>query len=43
MTAPGSYLFMGEEFLEDKKWSDDRNYRDARGLSGFIWWDGIWR
>ena len=26
--------------MEDKRWSDDRNYRDARGFSGFIWWDG---
>jgi 1,4-alpha-glucan branching enzyme len=28
-------LFMGEEFLEDKNWSDDRS------ANGLIWWDGL--
>ena len=36
LTAPGiPALFMGEEFLEDKNWSDDRN------ANGQIWWDGL--
>jgi 1,4-alpha-glucan branching enzyme len=26
---------MGEEFLEDKNWSDDR------GANGLIWWEGL--
>jgi 1,4-alpha-glucan branching enzyme len=34
--APGiPALFMGEEFLEDKNWSDDR------GANGLIWWEGL--
>ena len=34
--APGiPSLFMGEEFLEDKNWSDDRS------ANGLIWWDGL--
>ena len=34
--APGiPSLFMGEEFLEDKNWSDDR------GAGGLIWWEGL--
>jgi 1,4-alpha-glucan branching enzyme len=36
LTAPGiPCLFMGEEFLEDKPWSDDP------GAGGLIWWDGL--
>jgi 1,4-alpha-glucan branching enzyme len=36
LTAPGiPSLFMGEEFLEDKDWSDDR------GANGLIWWEGL--
>jgi 1,4-alpha-glucan branching enzyme len=37
-TAPGiPFLFMGQEFLEDKPWSDDVN-NWSRFL---IWWDGV--
>jgi 1,4-alpha-glucan branching enzyme len=37
LTGPGvPMLFMGEEFLEDKFWSDSV---DAPNL--FIWWDGL--
>lgn len=37
LTAPGvPMLFMGEEFLEDKLWSDDPNADDL-----LIWWDGL--
>ncbi len=36
LTAPGiPALFMGEEILEDKTWSDDR------GANGLIWWEGL--
>jgi len=28
-------LFMGDGFLEDKNWSDDR------GANGLIWWEGL--
>jgi 1,4-alpha-glucan branching enzyme len=36
MTAPGvPMLFMGEEFLEDKLWSDSPDRTDR-----MIWWDG---
>jgi len=36
MTAPGiPMIFMGEEFLEDKPWSDDA------GAGHNIWWDGL--
>jgi 1,4-alpha-glucan branching enzyme len=36
LTAPGiPMLFMGQEFLEDKQWSDDPNAGDN------IWWDGL--
>jgi len=36
MTAPGiPALFMGQEFLEDKNWSDDPDAGDL------IWWDGL--
>jgi 1,4-alpha-glucan branching enzyme len=36
MSAPGiPSIFMGEEFLEDKDWSDDRTY------DGLIWWEGL--
>jgi 1,4-alpha-glucan branching enzyme len=36
LTAPGiPSLFMGEEFLEDKNWSDDR------GAGDLIWWEGL--
>jgi 1,4-alpha-glucan branching enzyme len=38
MTAPGvPMLFMGQEFLEDKYWSD--NPQSNPGT--FIWWDGL--
>jgi 1,4-alpha-glucan branching enzyme len=34
--APGiPALFMGEEFLEDKNWSDNRQ------VDGLIWWEGL--
>jgi 1,4-alpha-glucan branching enzyme len=38
LTAPGiPMLFMGEEFLEDKLWSDNPDYyKDT-----LIWWDGL--
>jgi len=37
LTAPGvPMLFMGQEFLEDKLWSDDPNRADL-----LIWWDGL--
>jgi 1,4-alpha-glucan branching enzyme len=37
LTAPGiPMLFMGQEFLEDKLWSDNPN-RDSL----FLWWDGL--
>jgi 1,4-alpha-glucan branching enzyme len=36
MTAPGTpMLFMGQEFLEDKLWSDSPDRADR-----LIWWDG---
>jgi 1,4-alpha-glucan branching enzyme len=36
LTAPGTpLLFMGEEFLEDKLWSDSPGQADR-----LIWWDG---
>jgi 1,4-alpha-glucan branching enzyme len=36
LAAPGiPSLFMGEEFLEDKDWSDDRR------ANGLIWWEGL--
>lgn len=36
MTAPGiPMIFMGQEFLEDKYWSD------APNPAAFIWWDGL--
>ena len=36
LTAPGiPMLFMGQEFLEDKQWSDDPNAGDN------IWWAGL--
>ena len=36
LAAPGiPSLFMGEEFLEDKNWSDDR------GANALIWWEGL--
>jgi 1,4-alpha-glucan branching enzyme len=36
LAAPGiPALFMGEEFLEDKPWSDDR------GAGDLIWWEGL--
>jgi 1,4-alpha-glucan branching enzyme len=38
LTAPGiPMLFMGQEFLEDKTWSDDA--KDNPG--NLIWWDGL--
>jgi 1,4-alpha-glucan branching enzyme len=37
LTAPGvPMLFMGQEFLEDKLWSDNPNRADV-----LIWWDGL--
>lgn len=37
LTAPGTpMLFMGQEFLEDKFWSDDPRRKDL-----LIWWDGL--
>jgi 1,4-alpha-glucan branching enzyme len=37
LTAPGvPMLFMGEEFLEDKLWSDNPGRADT-----LIWWDGL--
>jgi 1,4-alpha-glucan branching enzyme len=37
LTSPGvPMLFMGEEFLEDKLWSDDPHRNDL-----LIWWDGL--
>jgi 1,4-alpha-glucan branching enzyme len=37
LTAPGlPMLFMGQEFLEDKLWSDD-----PHRASLLIWWDGV--
>jgi 1,4-alpha-glucan branching enzyme len=37
LTAPGvPMIFMGEEFLEDKYWSDWPGRSDL-----FIWWDGL--
>jgi 1,4-alpha-glucan branching enzyme len=38
LTAPGiPMLFMGQEFLEDKFWSDNSSYY----ASTLIWWDGL--
>lgn len=38
LTAPGiPMLFMGQEFLEDKYWSDSPNYFS----DSLIWWDGL--
>jgi 1,4-alpha-glucan branching enzyme len=37
LTAPGvPMLFMGQEFLEDKLWSDDPHRADR-----LIWWEGL--
>ena len=37
LTAPGvPMLFMGQEFLEDKLWSDNPNRDNV-----FLWWDGL--
>jgi 1,4-alpha-glucan branching enzyme len=37
LTAPGvPMVFMGQEFLEDKLWSDDPQRTDR-----MIWWDGL--
>lgn len=37
LTAPGvPMLFMGQEFLEDKLWSDNPHRSEV-----FIWWDGL--
>ena len=36
LAAPGIVaFFMGEEFLEDKNWSDNRQ------VDGLIWWEGL--
>jgi 1,4-alpha-glucan branching enzyme len=38
LTAPGiAMLFMGQEFLEDKYWSDSPDYYKET----LIWWDGL--
>lgn len=38
LTAPGiPMLFMGQEFMEDKYWSDSPNYF----ADTLIWWDGL--
>jgi 1,4-alpha-glucan branching enzyme len=38
LTAPGTpMLFMGQEFMEDKYWSDSPNYF----ADSLIWWDGL--
>jgi 1,4-alpha-glucan branching enzyme len=38
LTAPGTpMLFMGQEFLEDKYWSDSPDYY----RSNLIWWNGL--
>lgn len=38
LTAPGiPMLFMGQEFLEDKYWSDSPDYY----RTNLIWWDGL--
>jgi len=38
LTAPGiPMLFMGQEFLEDKQWSEDFSYWPNQ----FIYWDGL--
>ncbi len=38
LTAPGiPMLFMGQEFLEDKYWTDDPNNHPGN----LIWWDGL--
>ena len=38
LTAPGiPMLFMGQEFLEDKRWSDN----PANDDGSLIWWDGL--
>lgn len=38
LTAPGiPMIFMGQEFLEEKQWSDDPRYH----LNNLIWWDGL--
>lgn len=37
LTAPGvPMLFMGQEFLEDKPWSDNPHRGNL-----FVWWDGV--
>jgi 1,4-alpha-glucan branching enzyme len=38
LTSPGiPMLFMGQEFMEDKYWSDSPNYF----ADSLIWWDGL--
>ncbi len=38
LTAPGiPMLFMGQEFLEDKQWSDNPEYHQGT----LIWWEGL--
>jgi 1,4-alpha-glucan branching enzyme len=38
LTAPGiPMLFMGQEFLEDKHWTDDPDHHPHN----LIWWDGL--
>lgn len=38
LTAPGiPHLFMGQEFLEDKNWSDNPD----NAADSLLWWDGL--
>ncbi len=38
MTSPGiPFLFMGQEILEDKQWSDNTNYHKH----SLVWWEGL--
>ena len=38
LTAPGiPLIFMGQEFLEDKRWSDDPRWHPGN----LIWWEGL--
>jgi 1,4-alpha-glucan branching enzyme len=40
LTAPGiPMIFMGQEFLEDKYWTDNPEFYP----NNLIWWDGLWR
>lgn len=38
LTAPGiPMIFMGQDFLEDKQWSNDPDYQPGN----LLWWDGL--